>query len=150
MQPHDSDGSPFPHLVSQHWYLEAQVCLFIPYHVPASQCGNMGTPVCILVVSQNHHVWPRYAHEFTCHVPELPHDRTHLFICAPCLSTILCNTGTCKHMCHVLALSQCDGCDHYARSHASHVPVISPGVGMYFYTKTVSLYQHCGNVCSHS
>lgn len=49
VQPHDSDGSPFPHLVSQHWYLEAQVCLFIPYRVPASQCGNVGTPVCILL-----------------------------------------------------------------------------------------------------
>lgn len=46
------------------------------------------TPVCILAVFQNHHMWPGCAHGFTCHDPELPHDRAHLFIYVPCPSTV--------------------------------------------------------------
>lgn len=61
--------------------LYPNIAYLYPYHVPASQCGNTGTPVCILVVSQNYHVWSRYAHGFTCHVRELPHDRAYLFTC---------------------------------------------------------------------
>lgn len=56
-QPQDSDGSPFVHLVSQQWYLEAWVCLFISIPCPSLTmgelpCSSESRPVHAQLVSQ--------------------------------------------------------------------------------------------------